>query len=136
MLTRHFLKVNVSLTVLAALAQAASPTWTQLAPTGGPPQARAAHSAVLDTSAGQMIIFAGAHLNDVWSLTTSASPQWTPVTTTGVSPPARVGHTAVYDSANSRMIIFGGGLGNTSPCANDVWVLSNVSQAAAKDDHA
>src|ERR1019366_342428 len=34
-------------------------TWTQLAPAGGPPPARAAHSAVLDNATNQMIVFGG-----------------------------------------------------------------------------
>jgi hypothetical protein len=33
----------------------------------------------------------------------------------------------VYDSTNNRMIVFGGGLGFTTPCANDVWVLTNAN---------
>ena len=33
----------------------------------------------------------------------------------------------MYDENNSRLIIFGGGLGNTSPCVNDTWVLSNAN---------
>jgi hypothetical protein len=107
------------------------PAWTQLAPTGVPPLARAAHSAILEPVTSQMLVFGGTHVpdfNDLWSLTTSGSPQWTSVTPAGVIPAGRVGHSAVYDAANSRMTIFGGGLGQSSPCANDVWVLSNANR--------
>ncbi len=106
-------------------------SWNQLAPTGGPPSARETRSAsVFDPATNQLIHFGGsygANLNDVWSLTLGANPQWMLVATTGGPPAPRNRHTAVYDSANARMIIFGGGLGSSSPCANDVWVLSNAN---------
>jgi uncharacterized protein (TIGR03437 family) len=107
-------------------------TWTQFAPAGGPPPARAAHSAVLDAATNQMLVFGGGGgtsvLNDLWSLATPGSAQWTPVIAAGGTPPGRAGHSAVYDAANSRMTIFGGELGLGSPCANDVWVLSNANR--------
>jgi len=107
-------------------------SWTQLAPTGGPPSARAWASAVLDPATGKMIMFsgtnAGVNLNDVWSLTTSGSPQWTELTPAGSIPPTRLGQSGVYDSVNSRVIMFGGGLGqDETPCDNSVWVLSNAN---------
>jgi hypothetical protein len=107
-------------------------SWNQLAPTGGPPSAREARSdSVFDPATNQLINFGGrsgsTNLNDVWSLTLGASPQWTLVNTIGGPPAPRVRHTAVYDAVNSRMIIFAGGLGSSSPCANDVWVLSNAN---------
>jgi len=34
----------------------------------------------------------------------------------------------VYDAVNSRMTVFGGGLGQSSPCTNEVWVLSNANR--------
>jgi hypothetical protein len=106
-------------------------TWTQLAPTGGPPTPRAAQAAVFDPVTAQMIVFGGSSgdgdLSDVWSLSTGASPQWTNITPDGPAPHVRTGASAVYDSTNSRMTIFGGGLGSSSPCANDVWVLSNAN---------
>src|SRR5437879_3498010 len=36
-----------------------TPTWTQLTPTGGPPTARTGHSAVYNSTANRMTIFAG-----------------------------------------------------------------------------
>lgn len=106
--------------------------WIQLAPVGGLPPARAAASAVFDPNADQMIIFGGTpsgfDFNDVWALTgLSGSPQWVPVSPAGGLPNPRTGHTAVYDASNARMTIFGGGLGQSSPCANDTWVLSNAN---------
>lgn len=46
---------------------------------------------------------------------------------TGTAPAPRLWHSAVYDSASNRMIVFGGGLGHTSPCQNDVWILTNAN---------
>jgi len=75
--------------------------------------------------------FEGTNLNDVWSLSTSGSPQWTEVFPAGSAPPARLGQSGVYDSTNSRIMMFGGGLGqNLTPCANDVWVLSNANSVS------
>jgi len=126
-----------SANLLIGLAYLAAPltgqTWNQWSPVGAPPAARANHSAVLDISTKQMIIFGGggggSDFNDVWSLSFAGASQWFAVNPSGTPPHGRVGHSAVYDRANSKMIIFGGGLGNTSPCANDVWVLSNANSA-------
>jgi hypothetical protein len=111
-------RTAVCMIFLSAATPIFSQSWTQLAPTGGPPTARQAHSAVLDTAAQQMIIFGGsADFNDVWSLTLGAIPQWRQLSPSGTLPPGRTGHSAVYDSTNSRMVIFGGGLGQSSPCS-------------------
>lgn len=113
-------------------------SWT---PSG--PIARFWLSAVLNTTINRMIIFGGSNnfqinktqkdLNDVWWLNgagTGRPLDWVPVRPLGTPPAPRLGHSAVYDSANDRMTIFGGGLGQTSPCANDVWVLTNAAQVA------
>jgi hypothetical protein len=112
--------------------------WNLLAPAGGPPGGRANASAIFDNATSQMIVFGGGagstSLNDTWSLEVSGSPQWKQLSPSGTPPQGRRGHTAVYDSANSRMIIFGGGLGNSSPCANDTWVLSNANSVAGSPE--
>jgi hypothetical protein len=54
-----------------------APTWTQLAPSGGPPLTREYHAAIYDPSSNRMTVYAGAHctssgcglLGDVWVLT-------------------------------------------------------------------
>ena len=98
------------------------------------PSPRLSHSAVLDTTSNSAIVFGGGqipenggriNLNDVWRL--NANLTWTALHPTGTAPQARLGHTAVYDSVNNRMTVFGGGEGSTSPCANDVWVLTNAN---------
>ena len=105
------------------------------------PVPRSEHTAVFDPTTKKMIVFGGipdayltqSNLNDVfWLQNASAvgrSAIWQAVNPTGTRPAARGGHTAVYDPANSRMIVFGGGLGRSSPCSNDVWVLQNANGA-------
>jgi hypothetical protein len=74
----------------------------------------------------------GQNFNDVWwSDLTVPSPAltWTPIATSGVPPAPRNGQSAVYDPATNRIVMFGGGLGFSSPCANDVWVLDHANGA-------
>jgi len=110
-----------------------TPTWSQLAPAGTPPAARAAASAVYDPVNNVMIVFGGAATGsvlqgDLWILTNAnglgGTPTWTQVST-AVSPPARSGHTAVYDGASNRMTIFGGA--GSPGLLSDVWVLANAN---------
>jgi len=111
-----------------------APKWTQLLPTGGP-GSRANHSAIYVPGTNQMIVFGGLstgpnNFNDVWALTNAngvGTPTWAQVTPSGNPPAPRVRHTAAYDAGTDRMIVFGGGLGRSSPCVNDVWVLANAS---------
>lgn len=115
---------------IALACQLAAQTWQ---PAGPPP--RTAYSAILDTTTNSMVVFGGAlptsnhnpkvDLNDVWRL--NGSLTWTALSPTGTPPAGRYDHSAVYDEANNRMIIFGGAEGNASPCANDVWVLTNAT---------
>jgi hypothetical protein len=112
-----------------------TPTWTQLAPAGGPPSARAYTDAVYDAINNRMIIFGGENpcsppVDDVWVLSNAnglgGTPTWTQLAPTGGPPSARILHTAVYDAASNRMIVFGGST-NTVFAVNDVWVLSNAN---------
>jgi Galactose oxidase, central domain len=101
----------------------------------GGPAPRSAHSAVLDTTTDWMLVFGGGtsaenanpstNHNDVWRL--NGNLTWTALKPLGTPPAPRIFHSAVYDSANNRMIVFGGGEGSTSPCVNDVWVLTNAN---------
>jgi Galactose oxidase, central domain len=114
---------------------AAAQAWTAL----GGPVARALPSAVFDPRSGRMIVFGGdtifggetaaTNLNDVWWLVDPDGPGlgWVQARPTGTKPAPRAGQSAVYDPVSDRMTVFGGGLGNASPCTNDVWVLLNAS---------
>ena len=106
--------------------------WTQLSPTGTPPDPSGYHTAVYDPSSNRMIVFGvlsgGTYSNQVWVLTNAnglgGTPAWIQLTTAGPAIPARLNHGAVYDANSNRMTIFGGG---GSVDFNDAWVLANAN---------
>jgi hypothetical protein len=101
-----------------------TPAWTELAPTGTPPNARRQHSAVLDPVRDRMVVFGGvapSYRNDVWVLSLGEIPAWSQLTPSGTPPGPRRSHTAIYDPVNDRMVMFGGFDGTYR---NDVWALS------------
>lgn len=114
-----------------------TPEWTRLAPAGSPPAGRVRSSAVYDSVANRLIVFAGNPAegfcnqgsNDTWVLTnangTGGSPQWLQLTTP-TAPSPREGHTAVYDEATRRMTIVGG-YTSCGAAMNDVWVLADAN---------
>jgi hypothetical protein len=128
--------------LLVCAGQVAAQSWTQLAPTGGPPVARILHSAAFNTVNNRMIVFggldggsgcyAGQCLNDVWVLTNAdgsgGSSVWTQLSPTGGPPSARGFQAATYDAANNRMIVFAGdpNIGFCGATVNDTWVLTNA----------
>jgi hypothetical protein len=114
-------------------------SWNQLSSSGGPPQPRYGHTAVLNSSNGRMIVFGGVFGttgapplgNDVWIFKDARSNQgntWEQLSVSGPAPSPRGYQTAVYDQANNRMIIFGGdpAVGFCYEDVNDVWVLTNA----------
>ncbi len=117
-----------------------TPTWTQIFPTGGPPQGKLAASAVYNPTSNIMTVFAGLvdqnqsiFTNGVWTLSHAngrgGTPAWTNLVADGApgSPMKRFFSSAVYDTVGNRMTIFGGAVSGVSFVAsNDVWVLSNA----------
>jgi len=100
------------------------------------PIPRALHSAVFDPSTNRMIVYGGLpfdtnslqNLGDVWRFTGGLnSLSWLQMHPTGPAPTPRWGQSAVYDGGSNRMIIFGGAEGRSSPCANDVWALTDAN---------
>lgn len=134
MLRKSFsLALGFTLCAVTLASQIAAQTWQVAGPVP-----RFGHSAVLNTTTNSMVVFGGGvtaantypypyqlSLNDVWRL--NANLSWTALNPAGTAPAVRLWHSAVYDSLNNRMTIFGGGLGNSAPCANDVWVLTNAT---------
>jgi len=118
-----------------------TPAWTQVSPTGGPPDAFDSSTAVYDPVSNTMIVFGGgAFVNSVWTLSHANGlggiPAWTNLIANGKtgSPPGRIDAKAIYDSASNRMTIYGGnsGGGTISPdfdyvALGDVWVLANAN---------
>jgi len=101
----------------------ATPTWTQLVPTGNLPPVRANHSAAYDSVTHTMYVFGGLQwsnatqsytpLGDVWKLTNAdglgaGTPRWTQIGQLGTPPGANYAQVAAFDHANQRMIVFGG----------------------------
>jgi hypothetical protein len=115
------------------------PNWTQLLPTGGPPDVRGHHSAVYDAATNRMIVFGGESpaLNDIWVLENANGlggiPNWiqlnpAPDPVSGQPPSERAAHTGVYNPATNRMVIFAGRKLCELPVPfNDVWVLTNAT---------
>jgi Galactose oxidase, central domain len=118
-----------------------TPAWTQLSPTGGPPDAIDGSTAVYDPTSNAMIVFGGGEcLNSVWTLSNAnglgGTPAWTNLIANGKagSPPGRISAQAVYDSTSNRMTIYGGqgegGLTNPNyhfQAFGDVWVLTHAN---------
>jgi hypothetical protein len=142
LLWRGVLTAFVSALVVAFCRPALAQSWTQLKCKPKSPPARDLASAVFDPKSQKMIMFGGGayrgtrtnDLNDVWYLSkpSGSSIKCVEAKPTGGPPAPRIGNSAVYDEANDRMTIFGGGLGGTSPCQNDVWVLENASGRSKK----
>ena len=113
-----------------------NPSWIQLAPTGGPPTARAYHAAVYDPGTNSMIVFAGFDivskqgLSDVWVLSNAnglgGAPNWTQLAPAGGPPQGQQGPTAVYDAANNIMTVFAG-VSASNMQTNAVWTLSHAN---------
>src|SRR5438270_10594103 len=113
------------------------PIWFQLAPSGGPPTARASFDRLLayDQTHNRLIIFggddsSGTLLNDTWLLIgadgTSAGPQWIQLNTVNTPAPRKL-HAGGYDATNNRLIVYGGCLGLCTPIDTNVYVLSNAN---------
>src|SRR5205085_12245859 len=104
------------------------PAWFQLAPSGGPPDARASFGQVLayDQTNNRLIIFGGDKLdgtllNDTWVLVgadgTYAGPKWIQLNTVNTPAPRKL-HVGAYDAANNILIVYGGCLGLCTPIDN------------------
>lgn len=114
-----------------------TPQWTQLAPTGTPPAARAAHTVHYDASANRLIVFGGVapdpsgastYFNDVWVLENAnglgGTPNWMQLTTTGGPPDVRFSVSSGFAPVSDRMVVAMGRGGSTGVTLfNDVWVL-------------
>lgn len=124
-----------------------TPQWTQLSPTGGPPNfVSRPLTANYDSSTNRLVVY-GSHLDpgtwasnhcanpdqdQVWVLSNAnglgGAPTWTQLSPTGGPPPnPRFSFTTVYDPATNHLILFGGILFTGCCSLNDVWILSNAN---------
>ena len=119
---------------LWALSLAGNPAWTQLAPLGTLPSARAGHTAIYDPGRDRMVVFGGISwgflmYSDAWALSLANSPSWTQLTHTGGAPSERAYSAAIYDPVRDRMVVFGGGFGGAGH-PDDLWALSLAGSLA------
>ena len=109
----------------------AANTWTQIAPTGGPPNIRYGAAGVLDPIAGDLVTFAGftdqGRFEDVWRFNATAVT-WTDVAPL-TGPIKRCLHSASYDAAGHRFILYGGQSGGP---LGDVWAFDLTLNAWTK----
>ena len=109
-----------------ALSLAGTPTWSQLAPAGGPPATRSDATAIYDDANARMVMFGGYSssvpaFQDTWelSLPASGTPTWTQMAPSGTLPGPRAFSASLYDPVRGRTILVGG-QGGTA----DVWELT------------
>ena len=97
-------------------------TWSEFAPTGGPPNIRYGAAGVLDPVAGDLVTFAGftnqGRFDDVWRFG-AGTVTWTDASPV-VNPLERCLHSASYDSREHRMIMYGG---QNAGARDDIWAL-------------
>jgi DNA-binding SARP family transcriptional activator len=105
------------------------------------PPARFGGQAVLDSTGNALLLLGGqidarthsfAPLGqEVWRLSGLRVGQratWTRIATApGPHPTDRWLFGASYDTPHDRIVLHGGGLGQTSPCTNDTWILEHAS---------
>ncbi len=104
------------------------PAWSELTPSGTPPDARGWHTAIWDPARGRMVVFGGwdgSCRSDAWALTLTGGAAWNAIVPAGTSPSARFSHTAVYDPARDEMVVFGGDDGGGY--RDDLWLLKWTS---------
>lgn len=105
-----------------SLATVTDGAWTQVAPAGGLPTARANHALVYDPTGRQVILFGGGteelEHNDTWTYDPVVNT-WTDLHPGGDLPPARRFHAMAYDPTSGLVILFGG-VSDLEPLA-DTW---------------
>ncbi len=100
-----------------------SMAWTEVVPSGVPPDA-GYYLAVLDPVRDRMIVIGGPS-SGVWALSLAGSAGWIRLEPSGTPPPLLYECTAFYDAVRDRMVIFGGHGSETSPVfRNNAWTLS------------
>jgi hypothetical protein len=111
----------------------ATPNWTQLTPTGGPPAGRSSieNGTFYDPTFNQLIVFGGnPGFDDTWVLENAnglgGTPNWVQVSASHPDGDYNA-HFGIYDATTNQYIFYGGGdPAGGSTFFDDVWVLSNA----------
>jgi hypothetical protein len=109
-----------------------TPTWTKLAPAGGPPSGAYYSAVVYDSANNRLTVFGGRSQSDVasnatWVLSNAnglgGTPTWTNLISEGAagSPSPRDVTANFFDPATNRMVIHG------YPIGSETWVLSGAN---------
>jgi hypothetical protein len=97
-------------------------TWSEYAPTGGPPEIRYGAAGVFDHIVGDLVTFAGftslGRFEDVWRFN-AAAVTWTDATP-ATNPLRRCLLSASYDSQEHRLIMYGG---QNNGALDDIWAF-------------
>ena len=109
-----------------SLSLGASPAWSALSPSGGPPTARQTPQSVYDPMTQSMVMYGGGDVGNgqtvsdlVWSLSLGGSPAWAQIG--GGAMPRSDGAAAIFDPVRHRLVTFGG---RPYPSySNDVWTF-------------
>jgi galactose oxidase-like protein/Kelch motif protein len=118
---------SISTNDVWALSLDATPTWTELSPSGSPPPSRFGHSAVYDPARDRIVIFGGTAdafrygMSDTWELLLGPTPEWRQLVVS--APAARYHHAAVCDVAEDRLVIYGGTGERPVRFYADIWAL-------------
>jgi hypothetical protein len=110
------------------LSLGATPTWTQLAPTGDGPGGRMGVTAGWDATHHAMYVFGGSDSmphNDLWSLSIAGAPVWNLVSDGTNGPAPRKQAVGGYDPISGKFAVFGG-YDNVSLFA-DLWTIPIAS---------
>ena len=105
--------------------------WTQLQPSGTPPEARSMAGAVYVPESQEMWLFGGItggyqDFNDLWSLDlTEGQEAWVELHPSGTLPAGRGVSAVDYDRANARMVVQGGWGLSEFTYYNDTWTLGS-----------
>ena len=115
--------------------QGGAPAWTQLSPSGTPPDPRWSQTAVYDAKHNRMIVYGGTSAStvytDVFVLSHAnglgGTPVWKQLAPGGTPPLGAWLASAVYDPGSNTMTVFGGENSSGTADTNGVWTLSNAN---------
>lgn len=104
-----------------------TPSWALVSTSGASPQARFAHTAVLDSRRDRMLVFAGdigfsSQLHDTWALNLGTHA-WSLVESGSLGPYGQSRHAAVYDRRRDRLVFWGHFVGALNLTGAPVWSL-------------